>query len=187
MKLPTLNNLFIADTTKVWCAVFLSVLFLSPIVSKAQPAVPVDDVFFGKWTFDHAQTQERPVGSQQSYTTRSVLQDEFWQKPYLLNIPTRIAFMGAFVAHISHPSWSKPVVAVINTENNGMLEFRDFLKNQGDHNKMPELSEIDSYPVIIPVYSLTLNGGIMSLQCNYTYPDAQGNYIEGILAVYYKR
>ena len=83
----------------VLSAVFLYVLFLSPIVSKAQPAVPVDAVFFGKWIFDHAQAQERPENSQQSYATRSVLQDEFWQKPYLFNIPTPLPpLFGASLA-----------------------------------------------------------------------------------------
>ena len=71
--------------------------------------------------------------------------------------------------------------------NDGVLEFRDFLKNPEDYGKMPELSEIDSYPVIMPVYSLKLNSGTMSLQCNYAYLDAHGDYIEGILTVYYKR
>ena len=168
----------------------LSLFFTVPIYAdtwKAQALVPIDALFFGNWTFDHAQAQERPANTQQSYTTRSVSQDEFWQKSYLLNVPTRITFMDGFMTHISHPSWSRPAVAVINPMNNGMLEFRDFYENPESYNKIPEPSEIDSYPVIMPVYSLTLNGGMMSLQCNYTYIDAQGNHIEGILTVYYKR
>ena len=169
---------------------FINVLFFFIMLFsgvKAQAVVPVDAIFFGDWTFDHAQAQERPENSQQSYTTRSVSQDEFWQKPYLLNVPTRIAFMSAFMTHISHPSWSRPALAVINPMNNGMLEFRDFHENSENYNKIPAPSEIDSYPVIMPAYSLTLNDGMMSLQCNYTYRDVQGNYIEGILTVYYKR
>jgi hypothetical protein len=174
-------------STGIWPVLFLCVLSFSPLVSNAQPAVPVDAGFFGEWIFDHAQAQERPVNSQQSYVMRSVLQDEFWQKPYLLDIPTRIVFMGAFMTHISHPSWSRPVVAVINPANSGKLEFRNFRKNPEDYNKIPELSEIDSYPVIMPAHSLTLNGDFMSLQCNYTSLDASGKHIEGILTIYYKR
>ena len=173
---------------RVCYTLFLSVLFLSPVISKAQLPVPVDAAFFGNWTFDHAKAQERPENSQQGYTTRSVSQDEFWQKPYLLNVPTRITFMDGFMTHISHPSWSKPALAAINPMNKGMLEFRDFHENSENYNnKIPTPSEIDSYPVIMPSYSLTLNNGMMSLQCNYTYHDAQGNYIEEILTVYYNK
>ena len=139
--------------------------------------------FSGEWFFYKAQSQERPMGSQQNYSVRSVSRDEFWQKVYFLNMPTEIMFDG-FFARISHPSWSKHVVSVINF---GKLEFRNYQENPEDFDKKPDLNEIDSYPAIMPVYNLALDGEVMSLQTDYFYPDGQGKYIEGILTIYYKK
>ncbi len=169
---------------RVWCAVFLCVLILNPFVAKAQMATPVDAEFFGEWTFDHAEAQERAINSHEGYVSRSVSQEEFWQKTYLSDIPTQITFMGPFMAHISHPSWSKPVAAVIN---NGRLEFRIIQTNPEDYNKVLDISAINSYLTIMSAYSLTLKGNRMSLQYNYIYSEAQDKYIEGILTVYYKQ
>jgi len=168
-KILTIAFIFIAIT-------------LNPSVAAAQTVAPVDAEFFGAWTFDYAQAQERPANSNQSYVTRNVSQDEFWQKPQLLSIPTQIVFMGAFLAHISHPSWSYPVATVMN---NGLLEFRHFQEN--DFSGIPDLSEIHSYPAMTPAHLLTKSGNLMRLQSNYTDTDAQGNPIEGILTVYYRK
>ena len=164
-------------------SIFISIT-LNPFASQAQTTTPVATEFLGAWIFDSAETQERPADSQQSYVIRNVSQDEFWQKSYLLNVPTQIVFMGDFMVHISHPSWSRPAVAVMN---NGLLEFRNFQETPEDYNKLPELSKIHSYPTITSSFSLTSNGNLMSLQSNYTYSDTQGKRIEGILTVYYKR
>jgi len=139
--------------------------------------------FSGEWFFYKAQSQERPMGSQQNYSVRSVSRDEFWQKVYFLNMPTEIMFDG-FFARISHPSWSKHVVSVINF---GKLEFRIYQEKPDDFDKKPDLDEIDSYPTMMPVYNLALDGEVMSLQTDYFYSDGQGKYIEGILTIYYKQ
>jgi hypothetical protein len=139
--------------------------------------------FSGEGFFYKAQSQERPMGSQQNYSVRSVSRDEFWQKVYFLNMPTEIMFDG-FFARISHPSWSKHVVSVINF---GKLEFRIYQENPEDFDKKPDLDEIDSYPTMMPIYNLALDGGVMSLQTDYFYSDGQGKYIEGILTIYYKQ
>ncbi len=170
---------------RVWATLFLCVIFFSPFVTKAQMLIPVSDEFLGEWFFDHAEAQERAMNSKDSYMPRSVLLDEFWQKTYLSDMPTQITFMGPFMAHISHPSWSKLVVAVIN---NKQLEFRVFQENPEDYNKVLDISAIDSYPTVMPTYLFNLNGNRMSLQCNYiNYSEAQDKYIEGILTIYYKR
>ena len=148
-----------------------------------QTLAPVGLEFSGQWFFHKAQSQERPMGSQQNYSVRSVSQDEFLQKTYFYNMPTKIMFDG-FLAWISHPSWSKQVVSVIN---GGKLEFRIFQENPEDFDKKPDLNSIDSYPISMPVYGLALNGELMSLQSDYFYSDGQGNYTEGILTIYYKQ
>ena len=161
---------------------FFCILFLSSFEVKAQ-LMPVGAEFSGEWFFYHAQSQERPKDSQQNYSVRSVSQDEFWQKAYFLSMPTQIMFDG-FSAQISHPSWSKRVVSVIN---DGKLEFRIFQENPEDFDKKPDINAIDLYPIIMPIYDLALNGEVMSLQSDYFYSDGQGNYTEGILTIYYKR
>jgi hypothetical protein len=148
-----------------------------PFLSGAQPA-PVGAEFSGPWFFDRAEAQERPMDSKQNYMKRTVSQDEFWQKSYFLNMPTEVLFDG-FFAQISHPSWSSNVVSVIN---NGMLEFYN-----APEGETPSSHNMDLYTVMAPAYSLTLNGNLMSMQCNYVYLDAQGKNMEGILTIYYKR
>jgi len=146
---------------------------------------PVGTEFYGEWLFDNAQAQERLLNSQKDYSVRSVSQDEFWQKVYFLNMPIQIFFMDEYLTHITHPSWSKPVVALIN---DGKLEFRIFQEDPArDYDKKMDISEIHLYPTMMPVYDINLNGNQLSLQCNYIYPDEQGNYIEGILTINYKR
>jgi len=157
--------------------VFFCILFLSSLVVKAQ-LTPVGAEFSGEWLFDRAEAQEKPMNSTGNYTKRTVSQDEFWQKTHFLNMPTQVVFTGDFFAYISHPSWSNNVVSAINSE--GMLEFRLPPEGEGSH-------DMDLYMVMSPSYSLALNGNTMSLQCDYSYSDAQGKYIEGILTIYYKR
>ena len=147
-----------------------------------QTLMAVGTEFSGEWLFYKADSQERPMGSQQKYSERNVSQDEFWQKIYFFNMPTQIVFEG-FLAWISHPSWSKHVISVIN---GGKLEFRIYQENPEDFNKRPDLNAIDLYPTIMPVYKLALNGEVLSLQTDYFYSDGQGNYTEGILTIYYK-
>ncbi len=164
------------------------VFFISIVAANAQTVTPVDAKFFGAWTFDSAEAQERPADSNQSYVTRNASQDEFRQKLCLLNVPTQIIyigdFTGDFMAHIVLASWSKPVIALMN---NGLLEFRDFQENSEDSNKTPEISEINSYPTITPAFILTQSGSLMSLQFNYTYSDTQNKPAEGIMTIYYNR
>jgi hypothetical protein len=139
--------------------------------------------FSGEWFFYKAQSRERLMGSQQNYSVRSVSRDEFWQKVYFLNIPTEVMFDG-FFSIISHPSWSKHVVSVINF---GKLEFRIYQEKPDDYDKKPDLNEIDSYQTIMPIYDIALNGEVMSLQTGYFYSDGQGSYTEGIITIYYKQ
>jgi hypothetical protein len=161
----------------IWRIMFFCMVFLSSLVVKAQPA-PVGAEFSGKWSFDRAEAQERPMNSQQNYVTRSVSESEFNVDPQLLDMPTGINFTG-YMAQISHPSWTKQVLSVIN---NNVLEFYD---PQGEK---PEPSGIESYAFIAPSYSnLKLNGNSMSMQCSYIYSNAQGKNMEVILTIYYKR
>ena len=171
---------------------FFCAVFLASLVVKAQeemePAIKAELVgaeFFGKWSFDHAVVKERLMGSQQDYVTRTVSSDEFWKRSYLLYTPTEIDFLDGFVAHISHPSWAFHAVTVMNE---GKLEFRIFKENtEEDYNKMPDLSEVDSYRTMPPVYDLALNGARMSMQSSYFYANMQDESIEGILTIYYKK
>ena len=144
---------------------------------------PVGNELLGEWFFFKAQSQERPMGSTRSYSTQSVSQDEFWQKAYFYNMPTQLMFTG-FFARISHPSWSKHVVSVIN---GGKLEFRIDPESPDGFNNTPDLDEIESYHTMMPVYDFAIDGGIMSLKSEYFYPDGNGSYIEGILTVFYKK
>ena len=142
---------------------------------------PVDSEFHGEWVFDRAQAQERPLHSKQEYSVRGVSQDEFWQKVYFLNMPTQILFIDKYIAHISHPSWSKLALFVMN---DNKLEFR--VSKDGLEYKL-DIAEIHSYIPLMPNYDVKRNGNQMSLQCEYFYSDGQGNYTEGILTIYYKQ
>jgi hypothetical protein len=164
---------------KTFNQILLLVCFaVSSFLATAQNFTPVDAALSGAWAFDSAEVQERPAGSSEDYLTRNVALDEFWQKSFLINVPTQIVFMGEYMAHISHISWAKPVVAIMN---NGLLEFRDFQETPDDY-RMPELSEIYSYPTVTPDFVLTQDENQMSVQCNYNY-----NSTEGILTIHYKR
>lgn len=146
-------------------------------------AEPIGAEFLGKWSFDHALAQEKS-NSQKNYVTRTVSLEEFRLKVHLLDVPTGVDFLDEFVANISHPSWSFPVVAVMNE---GKLEFRNFRENpEEDYDKKPDLSEIDSYPAIQPVYDLALNDTLMSMKSSYTYTK-NGETVEGILTVFYRK
>ena len=164
---------------------FFCIVFLGSLSAKAQVEL-VDSQFWGNWSFDRAQTQEKVVDSNQNYETQAVPLDDFWKRDRLRYVPTGINFHeGDFVAHISHPSWFFPVVAVMNE---GKLEFRNFQPNpETDYDKAPDLSEIDSYPMINTAYELTLNGDRMILKSNYTYENFRSEIVEGILTVFYKK
>ena len=142
---------------------------------------PLGNEFNGEWYFDRAEAQERPMKSQQQYVVRSVSKDEFWQKVYFFNIPTQLFFMGEYLAHITHPSWSKVVVVVMN---GNRLEFRMVEENPS---KKPDVSDVNIYPTMMPDYEMAYNNNQISLQCNYFYSNEQGVYTEGILTIYYKR
>ena len=142
---------------------------------------PLGSEFNGEWFFDRAEAQERPMKSQEQYAKRSVSKDEFWQKVYFFNMPTQILFLGEYLAHITHPSWSKVVVAVMN---GNRLEFRMVEENP---NAKPDISDVNIYPTMMPDYDLTYNGNKMSLQCDYFYINERGSYTEGILTIYYRR
>jgi hypothetical protein len=146
--------------------------------------VPVGAEFEGEWVFERAEAQERPMNSQESYTKRIVAKDEFWKETYFLQMPTQITFHDGPYAQISHPSWSRPALAVIN---DGMLEFRIPQEDQVDSDHHLEISDVDSYETMMPVYSLTLDKNTMILQCEYFYANKQGKYIEGILRIHYKK
>jgi hypothetical protein len=45
---------------------------------------PIGEEFYGEWTFDHAQAQERPLKSQEPYTLRTITQSDLWQNNYLI-------------------------------------------------------------------------------------------------------
>ncbi|MDR1729649.1 MAG: hypothetical protein LBR52_03210 [Prevotellaceae bacterium] len=158
---------------------------LASVQMNAQAFIPVDAEFSGNWFFDRAIVQERAVDSQDGYVMRSVSQDEFWQKSYLLNVPTQIVFMDVFFnAQISHPSWSRFVIAVMDPWNN-KLDFRENIQSPGNLFD-GDLSKIDLYFPITPAFSLAGKTTGMSLQCNYYYTE-MGEEIEGVLTVYYRR
>lgn len=167
----------------VWRMVFFCAVFLSSLMAKAQ-LEPVGVEFSGRWLFDHAQAQEKPINSQQSYVARTVSEEEFNREAYFSLIPAQIAFMENYMAHISSHAWGKPVIAVINTLYNNVLEFR-FPQEVG----VPVPADKELYPSMMPVYSnLTLlSSDFMSMQCDYSYRNTQGEYIRGILTIYYKR
>jgi hypothetical protein len=173
MKIKTLNLIL-----------FLVCFAVSSFLATAQNFSPVDAALSGAWTFDSAEVQERPAGTSEDYVTRKVAQDEFWQKSFLINVPTQIVFMGDLMAHISHPSWAQSVAVGMN---NGLLEFRKYQETLEDYHKIPKLSEMTSYQVITPAFSLEQNKNRIQLQCNYSDSDTEGNSVEGILTISYKR
>ena len=182
------KNTFLFTPNGIRRRMFLCILFLSSLVVKAQQPqlMPVGVQFSGEWLFYNAQAQERPSKSKQSYSVRTVSQDEFWQKTYFLNMPTQLDFEGnGFLAFLYHPSWSQQVIAGIN-QTDGKLEFRTFFDPENP-DKKADLSKINFYETRQPVYDLALNGNVMSLQCDYFYSDGKGNNIEGILTIYYKK
>ena len=143
---------------------------------------PVDAQFLGKWSFDHAQIQERVVGTP-DYKTRTVAQDEFWKNHYLLSTPTEMTFHEDFGVRISHPSWSFNALAVMN---NGKLEFRNYIEDfEVDFDKQPDLEAIDNYPVMGNPYNLTFSGKLLQMQCAYSYLNNKGEEMEAILTIFY--
>ena len=155
---------------------------------------PLKRDFWEIWILDRAEAKERPVNSKQDYEKRVVTADDFLTNYHFFGVPVEMTvFHGGYTAHVRHPSWSKFVLCVINTENNDLLEFRDYQENVADDvEATPALSNISSYRVIKPAYSVTLSGRgkVMTLQGNYTYLDAfppKGKDIEGIITLYYKQ
>jgi hypothetical protein len=169
------------------CCIFLLGVFLCMFSVHAQP-LPVGVAFDGEWFFARAEALEKPKGTEGDYSTRNVLEEEFLQKTYFYHIPTQITFIDGFFARLSHPSWKKPMVAVINPSNDNLLEFREFQENFETSGKFPNLADFepDAYPTTSPVYAISMEENLMLLQCNYFYSKAKGEYIDGILKIYYK-
>jgi hypothetical protein len=188
---------FIYDDKRMECcaftgmrrALFLCVVFLVFFAAKAQ-LFPVGPEFQGEWFFDRAETQESSMNGQSS-TIRPVLIEEISQKPYsIMGVPARITFSGGFSAFISDNTSSRQALAFINTNNNQVLEFRNtgFWEVQ-EELPVPAIEDLKKYPLIAPLFrNLRLTGDFMVMQCSYSYrsDDTSGNYMQGIITIYYK-
>ncbi len=159
----------------------VSLMLLAAMSINAQGYLPVDEEFDGAWYFDRAVVQERAQNSQDEFAIRSISADEFTSTTYLYDIPDQIVFMG-YDAHISHPSWSKHVFAIIVPWNNNKLEFREMLS----HEDMGDLSKIDESLPVGPAFTLAQKTTGMSLQF---VPQISlvGENLERIVTIYYRR
>jgi hypothetical protein len=149
----------------------------------AQTTTPVGDEFYGEWFFDHAQAQERPMRSQENYTTHTVAKEDLHQKNYFHAVPTEITFMEGGIAHLVSLLWAKNVTALVDNYIN-LLEFVEQHEMEIDG-----VSEVVD-GVVATFNNLTLNGNTMSVQYSYFYgtgEEPNRKYTDGILTIYYKR
>jgi hypothetical protein len=173
--------------------VMVAVLFFCMVanVEKAQCAAAMigdEDPFTHKiWVFDYAQTQERPENSGQNYTQRNVLEEEFFEKHYFMEVPVRIEFMDEYSAVISGATGLRGVLAVYVTATD--LEFRGELLDEELFPNWNEMSEIDRHLILSPTYfNVAQNENQLKMQCQYYYYiREQQQSIEGILTIHYKR
>ena len=152
----------------------------------AQQANPVGTEFYGQWTFTSAQAQERPLKSQDPYTTRIVSLEDFSTKIYFYDLPTEIAFMEDGMDYVvNNREGMRYMETRINPDNSDVLEFIEQVEMELDGIK--EMVRV----VSASYHNLTLNGNTMTMQYLYFYGtdqiDGTRTYTDGILTIQYKR
>ena len=150
----------------------------------AQQFTPVGAEFNGQWTFKSAQTQERPMNTQDPYIAGTFSLADFSTLTYLWDLPTRIDFAADNIAVVETAMrGSRTVIPAYNLKDN-VLEFVDHkpeITDEGDEIYVTSMT---------PFFNLTLNGNTMSIQCRYFYGTGEGNartYTDGILTINYQR
>jgi hypothetical protein len=142
--------------------------------------IPVGEEFYGEWTFDHAQAQERPLDSKESFTNKDFSKDDIYAKSYFKQIPLQITISNN-MALVESPLGIGSVQTAYNSELN-TLEFVDTVVREDG-----ETEYVTSMPLF---FNLTLKGNTMSMQCNYFYgtkEDSGRKYTEGILTIHYSK
>ena len=152
----------------------------------AQQITPVGAEFNGEWTFKSAQAQERPLKSQDPYTTRIVSLEDFSTKIYFYDLPTEIAFMEDGMDYVvNNREGMRYMETRINPDNSDVLEFIEQVEMELDGIK--EMVRV----VSASYHNLTLNGNTMTMQYLYFYGtdqiDGTRTYTDGILTIQYKR
>jgi len=153
----------------------------------AQTATPIGAEFYGEWTFDHAQAQERPLRSQDPFTLRTVTKNDLQQNNYFYEVPTQITFMEEG-AQLSGIYFMKNGTAYIEPYADGnLVQFVE------PHEMTEEelLEGMDIYEIVTATfYNLTISGNTLSLQYLYFYGTGEEpgrTYTDGILTVYYSK
>jgi hypothetical protein len=138
--------------------------------------------FHGEWTFDHAQAQERPMNSEQAYTSHTVLQDDLQSNNHFHGIPTQITFMENGTAQVFSLAHTKSVTAAVNPDGN-IFFFVEEQEIDVDGKK----ETIKTVTATFPNFQRSDN--TMSMQYQYFYGEGKNaeNYTEGLLTIYYKR
>jgi hypothetical protein len=148
----------------------------------AQTITSVGAEFYGEWSFNHAQAQERPMNSQDPFTLRTVTQNDLQLYNYFRQMPVFIHFMEGDQAIVETPSGEqKNVIPAFDPLPENALQFiepQPVITEEGD----------EMYMTTMPYfYNLTLSGNTMSIQCNYFYGSKQEGYMDGILTIYYSK
>jgi hypothetical protein len=173
-------------------SLFFCIIFLCPFIANAQ-YVPVGAEFYGEWLFERAEAQERPLGTQQSYTKVTFTFTDLLQKYYLKSMPTEIIFwnsgMEADLISDSYPGGIHFFVR-IHPDNNNALEFCSPETEPLEDETPPVVGDMASFKRIMYTYNnLAMKGNSISMQGFYVYrvEGTQNEYAEGFITLYYKK
>ena len=141
---------------------------------------PVGAEFYGQWTLNKVQAQERPLNSQGSYTERQISVEDLKSHICFYGAPLAIAFMEGGETQIETPQSVKGVKTIFTPDNGNMLQVVENHEIEGE--------TVEG--VTATYFNLDVNGNTLSLQCLYFYGIGEGNdrtYTEGILTIQYNR
>jgi hypothetical protein len=167
---------------------FLAVCtFLCMGINVSAQIIAVGNEFLGQWSFDHAQAQERAMNTQGNYTSRIVSLEELQNEIYFEHAPMHFTFMEDEVMHVVTPFGVREGTATIDLYNH-YLEIREVIETIVTVGAEGEEDAVELIYGLTGVYTnFQINSTQMSLQFLYAYQYDEGQFMEGILTIYYKR
>jgi len=139
--------------------------------------------FYGEWTFDKAQVQERALNSNDAYAVRDITKEALGSEAQFANIPLAIRIDPVTdVTTIELASGEqKEVFTALNAEDNSLVFIN--LDSEREDDLITFKTTSSELPIFFNPMVDGENG--MNMQRNYTYRNEQGGYVQGRITIYY--
>ncbi|MCL2041617.1 MAG: YfdX family protein [Bacteroidales bacterium] len=139
--------------------------------------------FYGEWTFERAQTQERALNSNDAYAVRDLTKEALSSEARFANIPLAIRIDPVTDVTTLELASGEPKEAftALSTEDNSLIFIDLEAERENDH------TTFKTTPSDMPVFFNPMVDGEngMTMQRNYTYRNAKGVYVQGSITIHY--